>query len=249
MWTAFLRFVTEVCAVPPEPAVPPGTHGSAKVFRAATGYFRYRLGLWIVGRLLLLVLLAGPLLGGSAALAAEGEASTAKALAWIGYGALGVWLVSLPVGYALRRLDQDFRWYIVTDRSLRIREGVVQVREMTLTFANVQNVSVQQGPMQRLFGVADLHVQTAGGGGGEARPGEPSMHVGILRGVADAHALRESVLDRVRRAADAGLGDLDDARRSDAGDPASAAAAVVVLERARALSRAASQAVERLAAR
>lgn len=242
MWAAFLRLVTEVCAVPPEPAVPPGRQGSAKVFRAATGYFRYRLGLWIAGRLLVLVTFLGPLLAASHGLAREGEPQTAAVLAWIGYGVLGVWLVSLPLGYALRRLDQDFRWYIVTDRSLRIREGVVMVREMTLTFANVQNVSVQQGPVQRLFGVADVHVQTAGGGGGEARPGEPSMHVGILRGVADAHALRESVLERVRKAADAGLGDPDDASRSaGAGDPASAAAALVVLERARALARVAER--------
>jgi uncharacterized membrane protein YdbT with pleckstrin-like domain len=241
MWAAFLRFVTEVCAVPPEPAVPPGRQETAKVFRAATGYFRYRLGLWIAGRLLVLALLLGPLLGASFALAREGEAQGAAVMGWIGYGVLGLWLVSLPLGYALRRLDQDFRWYIVTDRSLRIREGVVMVREMTLTFANVQNVSVQQGPVQRLFGVADVHVQTAGGGGGEARPGEPSMHIGILRGVADAHALREAVLDRVRKTADAGLGDPDDAHRAEAGDPASAAAAMVVLERARALARVAER--------
>jgi uncharacterized membrane protein YdbT with pleckstrin-like domain len=241
MWAAFLRFVTEVFAVPPEPAVPPGMQGSAKVFRAATGYFRYRLGLWIAGRLFLLAVLVGPLLFGSAALASEGETQAASVFAWIGWAVLGVWLGSLPVGYALRRLDQDMRWYIVTDRSLRIREGVVTVREMTLTFANVQNVSVEQGPMQRLFGVADVHVQTAGGGGGESRPGEPSMHVGVLRGVADAHALREVVIDRVRKTADAGLGDPDEAHRSEAGDPASAAAALVVLERARALARVAER--------
>jgi len=241
MWAAFLRFVTEVCAVPPEPGVPPGAQGSAKVFRAASGYFRYRLGLWILGRLLLLVLFGAPFLVGSFALAAEGEAKVAVVFSWIGWVVLGVWLVSLPVGYALRRLDQEFRWYIVTDRSLRIREGVVAVREMTLTFANVQNVSVEQGPMQRLFGVADVHVQTAGGGGGEPRPGEQSMHVGILRGVADAHALRELVLERVRRTADAGLGDPDDLQRSAAGDPESAKAALVVLERTRALARVAER--------
>lgn len=241
MWAAFLRLVTETCAVPPEPAVPPGTQGSAKVFRAATGYFRYRLGLWIAGRLLVLAMLWGPLLFAQAVLVKEGQAEEASLVAWIGHAVLGMWLLSLPVGYALRRLDQELRWYIVTDRSLRIREGVVTVREMTLTFANVQNVSVEQGPVQRLFGVADVHVQTAGGGGGEARPGEPSMHVGVLRGVADAHALRESVLDRVRKAGDAGLGDPDDAHRSEAGDPASAAAALVVLERARALARVAER--------
>lgn len=240
MWAALLRFVTDLCAVPPEPAVPPGTQGSARVFRAATGYFRYRLGLWALAQLLLLALLSVPLVTAALALQREGEGAAALVIEVIGWIFFGAWLVSLPVGYALRRLDQDLRWYIVTDRSLRIREGVVTMREMTLTFANVQNVSVEQGPIQRLFGVADVHVQTAGGGGGESRPGEPSMHVGILRGVADAHQLREAVLDRVRQATDAGLGDASEAGPGDGVDAASAAA-LVVLERARALAQTAAR--------
>ena len=39
-----------------------------------------------------------------------------------------------------------------------------KVQEKTMTFSNVQNVSIRQGPMQRLFGIADLEVRTAGGG-------------------------------------------------------------------------------------
>jgi membrane protein YdbS with pleckstrin-like domain len=241
MWAAFLRLVTETCAVPPQPAVPPGAPGSATVFRAAVGYFRYRLGLWILGRVLVLALVGPPLVLASLTLAREGEGEVARLVELGGYGMLGLWLLSLPLGYALRRLEWELRWYIMTDRSLRIREGVLLVREMTLTFANVQNVSVQQGPVQRLFGVADVHVQTAGGGASEPGSHEPSMHTGVLRGVADAHALRESVLDRVRRTADAGLGDPDDARRTGASEPTSLAAAVTVLERARALARVAER--------
>lgn len=243
MWAAFLRLVTETCAVPPEPAVPPGAPGSAAVFRAAIGYFRYRLGLWILGRLLVLAFVGPPLVLASTTLAREGEREVARLVELGGYALLAVWLLSLPIGYALRRLEWELRWYIMTDRSLRIREGVLLVREMTLTFANVQNVSVQQGPVQRLFGVADVHVQTAGGGASEPGSSEPSMHTGVLRGVADAHALRESVLDRVRRTADAGLGDPDDVRRASASasEPASIAAAVTVLERARALARVAER--------
>jgi membrane protein YdbS with pleckstrin-like domain len=240
MWAAFLRFVTEICAVPPEPAAPPGARESTKVFRAATGYFRYRLWLWLLGRVLVLVLLV-PLTVAWLALEREGEREGAQVLEIVGAVLLGGWILSLPIGYAIRRLDWSLRWYIVTDRSLRIREGVVLVREMTLTFANVQNVSVQQGPMQRLFGVADLHVQTAGGGGGEPRPGETSMHTGVLRGVADANALQALVLDRVRQTTDAGLGDPDDAASAAADERASEAAALVVLDRARALARVAER--------
>ena len=48
------------------------------------------------------------------------------------------------------------------------------VLETTITFENIQNVTVQQGPLQRLFGIADVRVDTAGGGGG----GPHSQHGG-----------------------------------------------------------------------
>jgi membrane protein YdbS with pleckstrin-like domain len=60
------------------------------------------------------------------------------------------------VSYVTIRLDYEFRWYKTTHRSLRIREGVWLVREMTMTYANIQDISVSQGPLQRLFGIADL---------------------------------------------------------------------------------------------
>ena len=38
------------------------------------------------------------------------------------------------------------------------------MHETTISFENVQNVEVRQGPLQRYFGIADVVVQTAGGG-------------------------------------------------------------------------------------
>jgi uncharacterized membrane protein YdbT with pleckstrin-like domain len=125
---------------------------------------------------------------------------------------------------------------------VRIREGVVIIHEMTLTFANVQNVTIDQGPLQRMFGIADLRVQTAGGGGSE-QPGMRSMHTGILRGLDDAEKLREAVLARLRIVADAGLGDHDDAQAQAAQVPAEglAHAAAMLLAEARALASAAER--------
>ena len=120
-----------------------------------------------------------------------------------------------PVTYALVRLDYEMRWYVVTDRSLRIREGIASVREMTMTFANVQNLTIQQGPIQRLLGISDLRVRTAGGGSGakDEEDGDKeakSMHVGYLRGVDNAQEIRDSILARLRSVKGAGLGDPDD---------------------------------------
>ncbi len=228
MWRRFVQLVAEVCATPPAPT----TVGDAVVFRAAPGYFRYRMALWLLARIMTLSLIAGPTIALEFALReAPNLPAFAMTLVRVGEAAtLALWLLSLPVGYALARLDFEQRWYVVTDRSLRIREGVVIVRDMTLTFANVQNVTVEQGPLQRSFAIADLRVQTAGGGGGE-QPGQPSMHTGLLRGLTNAAELRTLIMDRLRVANDAGLGDPDD----HAGTSATAVAVAELLVQARAL--------------
>src|SRR6187402_2309072 len=67
-------------------------------------------------------------------------------------GAVGVFVASIPITYFLQRLNYEMRWYIVTDRSLRIRSGVVWLREMTMTFANIQTIRVNANPIERWLG-------------------------------------------------------------------------------------------------
>ncbi len=43
--------------------------------------------------------------------------------------AVGVFVASIPITYFLQRLNYEMRWYTVTDRSLRIRSGVVRLQE------------------------------------------------------------------------------------------------------------------------
>lgn len=230
MWERFVRLVSEVCATPAAPVAA----ANASVFRAAPAYFRYRLVLWLLIRLSVLLFIVGPILVFELAVrdAPEIPAAVVTLVHVVEGIAVLLWAGSLPIGYALARLDYEQRWYVVTDRSLRIREGVIIVKDMTLTFANVQNVTVEQGPLQRSFAIADLRVQTAGGGGGH-EPGEPSMHTGLLRGLANAAELRELVMARLRIGNDAGLGDPDER----GGLPADALAAALadLLTQARAL--------------
>ena len=80
-----------------------------------------------------------------------------------------------------------------------------------MSFANLQQVEVKQGPLQRLLGLADVHVQSAGGGG-EMRPGHQgdSLHTGIFHSVNNATEIRDLILERLRQFRQAGLGDPDD---------------------------------------
>ena len=122
-----------------------------------------------------------------------------------------VYLAQIPLTYVVRRLDYEMRWYLVTDRSLRLRYGVWQVSEATMSFANIQQVIVCQGPLQRLLGLADVRVTSAGGGGGgHYNHGEADMHAGLFHSVSNATEIRNLIQERLRRFREAGLGDPDD---------------------------------------
>lgn len=116
---------------------------------------------------------------------------------------------------ALLKLSWDLRWYVVGEESVRIREGVWSLREQTMTIASIQNMSVRQGPIQRLIGIADLEVHTAGGGSrseAEAAGGgdkKSSSHVGLFRGLEDAEGLRDSIYKRLMEVRGTGLGDAE----------------------------------------
>ena len=128
-----------------------------------------------------------------------------------------VYVGQLLVTYATLRLDYEMRWHIVTDRSLRIRTGLWKVQEMTMSFANLQQVMLSQGPLQRLLGIADVRVQSAGGGGAseDHHHGHgASMHTGIFHGVDNATEVRDLVLARLRHFRETGLGDPDEMRHA-----------------------------------
>ena len=112
------------------------------------------------------------------------------------------------VAYVALHLRYDTTWYVMSDRSLRIRRGIWVIRETTITFENVQNVEFKQGPLQRHFGIADLVMQTAGGGAHNPKKGQQTdPHEGRVEGVADAKRIRDVIMGHVKRSRRTGLGD------------------------------------------
>lgn len=111
-----------------------------------------------------------------------------------------------------------------------------------MSFANLQQVEVKQGPLQRLLGLADVRVQSAGGGGAlDEKHQHDSLHTGVFHSVENATEIRDLILERLRQFRQAGLGDPDDHHHHEAPPavavaPADAlAAAQELLAEARAL--------------
>jgi uncharacterized membrane protein YdbT with pleckstrin-like domain len=215
--------------VPPRPHLPAGDPRSARVFRAAPNFWRLRLIGWSFQQA---ATLAGFLFFFAAMAAApetvelrrRGQARRVPTAGFVSWArgfevfAIAAWLVQLPITLALRRLDYELRWYVVTDRAARLREGVLGVTEMTFTLVNVQDIRIRQGPLQRLLGLADVELRTAGGSeaaagaGGQGQGHGRNLHLARFRGVDNAEEIRDLVRERMRKVRDAGLGDPDDAR-------------------------------------
>src|SRR5918997_685282 len=77
--------------------------------------------------------------------------------------------------------------YEVSGGTFRLRRGVLQKNERTIPLEHVQSVDTVQGIIQRLFGVVEVRVETAGGGTSEPDASLPAL------ARADAEALRQEI--------------------------------------------------------
>jgi len=204
-------FLSRLCEkwlrVPPPPQAPPGAGASARIFLAAPGFLKYLRLRWAI-HTVLSVIVGGVVLSalGGAILTLTGAETGGYLL--VGLLVLVVALALLAkatLNFVLIQLGYANCYYVVTDSSLRIRHGVLTVHEVTFTFANIQNLSVVQGPIQRMFGISDLKVETAGGGSAE-HPGH-NLHVAHFRGIANPEELKELIATCMQAHRDSGLGD------------------------------------------
>ena len=228
--------ILRVLRVPHAPSAPLGD-ADIRVFRAGRNYFYYRLASWGAKVLAGVVgLFVAFRFSGAAHLVIPdririlgitiSEPTALSLVLLVEILAVILFIAQAAFLLLLVRLDYEQRWYIVSDRSLRIREGLMKLHEKTMTFANIQNVTVEQGPLQRLLGIADLKVRTAGGGGsgssGQPGGGSKDMHEAFFRGIEGARAVRELILERLRTHKGAGLGDEGD--DTESGDDGAAVA-------------------------
>lgn len=194
--------ITQWLHVPEEPPHLTGADDAdVRSFRPAEGFLRYmKLFFWIGlvafdGALLVLWLIL------------------LFAVPWLGLLlALPIWAIMiLPdiIAYIAIHLRYDTTWYVLSDRSMRIRRGIWNIHETTITYDNIQNVAIRQGPVQRYFGISNVLVETAGGGAktSEGHQSTVAGHSGLLEGIENAEEVRDVILRKWRESRTAGLGD------------------------------------------
>lgn len=90
--------------------------------------------------------------------------TSGRGLGWIALAAVGIAVVSLVWTWInWRRFT-----YEVTDSELVIERGLLNRTRRSIPLERIQDVGIEQGPLSRIFGLAEVRVETGGGDKDEA---------------------------------------------------------------------------------
>ncbi len=97
---------------------------------------------------------------------------------WIWLALVAIYIVGSVVKLLLWKNNYH---YSFTEQYVYMKEGIISISEKNLPYNSIQDVRVSQGFIDRIFGVADVHIENASGGinlGG--RNGANSASAGIV---------------------------------------------------------------------
>ena len=141
-----------------------------------------------------------------------------------------MFVASIPITYFLQRLNYEMRWYIDHRPQLAHSQRRCVASGDHDDLCQHQGIRVNANPIERLLGLANVEVRSAGGG--DTAHGEPSSgHVGKFAGVDNAEAIRDLLVERLRVYRDSGLGE----KTVEAHEPLSLSAAREALQETKAL--------------
>lgn len=107
--------------------------------------------------------------------------------------ALGVALLIFILIRIYLPLYYDTLSYTIEDDLVMGTRGVFWKKRVTVPFRKITNIDISQGPVQRLFGLGTIHVQTAGAAGAQAAVAELR-----IEGMKEFDALRDEILQLLR---------------------------------------------------
>ncbi|MHA1960327.1 MAG: PH domain-containing protein [Candidatus Thorarchaeota archaeon] len=112
---------------------------------------------------------------------------------------MAIWLVPAVIiwPFYVRRIE-----YSVIAESgetmpeIYVRKGIITITEKHVPFRTITNISSRAGPVDRLFGIGSVWIQTAGFSGGAQAGGKPEEK---LEGIHIFEAVRDFVLRELRK--------------------------------------------------
>ncbi|CAH2462499.1 MULTISPECIES: PH domain-containing protein [Bacillus] len=82
--------------------------------------------------------------------------------AWILYVMVGLTVALAPFSYfVFPKLRQRYYSYQLNEEELEIQHGLFVVKRVLVPMIRVQHVTIEQGPIMRKHGLAELHISTA----------------------------------------------------------------------------------------
>ena len=97
-------------------------------------------------------------------------------------------LVAIWIPAAFKALE-----YMIDDDGVKMRGGVVWKKYVTVPYSKITNVDITRGPLQRLYNMGTIHVQTAGAGGKQGEKAELK-----LTGIRDLEKVREVIIENIK---------------------------------------------------
>ena len=97
-------------------------------------------------------------------------------------------LVAIWIPAAFKALE-----YTIDDDGVKMRGGVVWKKFVTVPYSKITNVDITRGPLQRLFNIGTIHVQTAGAAGKQGEKAELK-----LAGIRDLEKVREVIIENIK---------------------------------------------------
>lgn len=85
--------------------------------------------------------------------------------------------------------------YSLEDDAIRANKGVFWRKRVTIPYFKITNIDITQGPVQRMFNIGNIHVQTAGAGGAQGARAELK-----LWGISDLDGLKNTIMQKVTEA-------------------------------------------------
>lgn len=193
------RFLVECFRVPDGPPELPDGDDGLRVFHPSRRYLSYlKFYFWIALVAIDLAILCGWIL----------LYVQFPNIAWVtAFPALVIAIAPDVVAYIAIHLRYDTIWYGVSNRGVYIRRGIVVIVEHSITLENVQNVVVHRGPIEQIFGLSSITIETAGAAAGGEQDDLVVGNKAIMVGLEQADEIRELVMKRVKQSRSAGLGD------------------------------------------